>query len=101
MTTQLRMFRISERQMDAFVAAWLAGVYPLRLRYGFRTEGAWRIDATHQFLWLLSYSGPETFEEQDQAYYASTERTRLDPDPAQYIERVEVHFVTSVLPETP
>ena len=101
MTTQLRMFRITEGQMEAFVTAWLAGVYPLRRHYGFRTDGAWRIDDTNQFLWLLSYDGPQTFEEQDAAYYASTARTSLDPDPAQYIEHVEVHFVTPVLPDMP
>ena len=30
--------------MDAFLDAWLRGVYPLRRKFGFTCAGAWRID---------------------------------------------------------
>ena len=98
MATQLRIFTIRAGTMDVFSQAWLSGVYRLRLKHGFRIDGAWRVDDEDRFCWLLSYDGPETFEEKDQAYYASSERVTLDPDPRQYIERVEAYMLTSVLP---
>jgi hypothetical protein len=36
MTTQLRIFTINKGRMDGFVQAWKAGVYPLRLKHGYR-----------------------------------------------------------------
>jgi hypothetical protein len=98
MTTQLRIFTIKPGSMDTFIQAWLAGVYRLRLEHGFRIDGAWRLDDEERFCWLLSYDGPETFEDKDAAYYASSERVTLHPDPRQYIERVEAYMLTSVLP---
>jgi hypothetical protein len=36
---QLRHFRIREGNMDAFLDAWLRGVYPLRRKFGFTFAG--------------------------------------------------------------
>ena len=98
MTTQVRIFTIREGQMEPFLQAWLAGVYPLRLTHGFQIDGAWVIPERNQFMWVLRYDGPEPWDVKDRAYYASAERTTMDPDPVQYIERVEKYFITSVLP---
>ena len=98
MTTQIRIFTITAGTMEAFLDAWLAGVYPLRIEYGFRIDGLWTVPAEQRFIWLLSYDGPETFEEKDAAYYASTARVTLDPDPRQYIEQIEAYLLTPVLP---
>jgi hypothetical protein len=98
MATQIRIFSIRAGHIDNFLQAWLAGVYPLRLAHGFSTDGAWVIPERNQFIWILRYDGSEDWENKDRAYYASADRTSLEPDPAQYIERVEQHFIKSVLP---
>jgi hypothetical protein len=100
MATQLRIFTITPGKMDAFIDAWLAGVYPLRLQHGFRIDGTWCVEDQDRFVWLLSYDGPETFEEKDAAYYASTERAVLEPNPSQYVEQVETFMLTPVYPLT-
>ena len=41
MEYQLRIYRIQAGKLDAFLAAWRTGVYPLRLAYGFAVVGAW------------------------------------------------------------
>ncbi len=97
MTTQLRRFTINRGKMEAFVEAWTAGVYPLRQKQGFQTEAAWVIKERNEFIWVLSYGGPEDFESKDAAYYASAERAALDPDPAQYIARAE-HWLITLVP---
>jgi hypothetical protein len=96
--SQLRVFTINRGQLDRFVDAWRRGVYPLRLRHGFRIDGAWVIPERNEFLWVLSYDGPEGFRAKDSAYYASAERGTLDPDPVQFIARAERWFVTPAMP---
>jgi hypothetical protein len=49
---------------------------PLRLKHGYRIDGAWVIKERNEFVWLLS---------------------RVDPDPAQYIAKAERWFLTPVL----
>jgi len=93
MTQQLRIYTINRGKMEAFTQAWLGGVYPLRLKHGFTISGAWVIKDTHQFVWLLGYNGPETWEAKEKAYYGSPERAALDPDPAQFIARAEQYFI--------
>ena len=100
MTAQIRTFTINRGKLDDFVRAWLAGVYPLRLKHGFKIPGAWVVRERNEFIWILTYDRPEGFEARDAAYYASAERAVLDPDPAQYIARAEHWFMASVLPES-
>jgi hypothetical protein len=82
--TQLRIYDIEPGRLESFVAAWTAGVAPLRARFGFAVEG-WVVPGEDRFVWLVTYHGPETFEAADERYYASPERQRLDPDPAQWV----------------
>ncbi|MGH2522885.1 MAG: hypothetical protein ACRDH2_10320, partial [Anaerolineales bacterium] len=96
MTQQLRRFTINRGKLDDFVRAWRVSVYPLRLKHGFTIEAAWMIQERNEFIWVLSYDGPEGFAARDAAYYASTERATLDPDPAQYIARAEQWFITPI-----
>jgi hypothetical protein len=98
MRTQLRMYVINRGKLDAFVAAWYAGVYPLRIRHGFRIDKAWTIADRSTFVWLLSYDGPEEWEAKEAAYYGSAERAALDPDPAQWIAQANHWFLTPVVP---
>jgi hypothetical protein len=45
----------------------------------------------------MRYDGDD-WEAKDKAYYAAPERKGLDPDPAQFIARIEYWFVTPVVP---
>ncbi len=62
---------------------------PLRERFGFQIHGAWSIEESNKFVWVISCDGPEGFDAADAAYYASEERRRLSPDPAEHIASVE------------
>ncbi len=93
MKNQLRIYTINRGQMDAFVKAWQEGVVPLRLKLGFQVSTAWINRETNQFMWVVSYNGPKTWEEVEQAYYNAPERKTLSPDPVQLIARIETFFV--------
>jgi hypothetical protein len=97
MVSQLRIFTIAGGKMDDFVKAWRDGVYPLRLMHGFTIDGAWILEDSDKFAWILSYDGPEEWAVKDRAYYASTDRHSVDPDPRQYIVKVESYFITPLL----
>ncbi len=97
MTTQLRMYTINRGKLDDFVRAWKAGVVPLRVKHGFRVDGAWVIKERNQFVWLLSYDG-EDWQAKDAAYYASPGRAAVNPDPAQFIAHAEHWFLAEVVP---
>jgi hypothetical protein len=96
--TQIRIFTINKGKMEVFLDAWQKGVYPLRIKSGFKIEGAWVVKEKNKFIWILSYDGPEGFDAKDSAYYASQARTTLKPDPAEYIADAEKYFITSGLP---
>ncbi len=85
--------------MDAFLDAWVRGVYPLRRKFGFTFAGAWRVHGADEFVWIIGYDGPEGFATADQRYYESKERKRVLPDPAQYIEAAVNSAMRSVLPD--
>ncbi len=93
---QLRLYTVEEGKLEDFVKAWLSGVRPLRERYGFRIESAWKILDESKFAWILSYEGRETWQEKDDAYYASPERKKLQPDPARFIVHSEDWFIEPV-----
>lgn len=94
---QLRLYTIDKGRLDDFAAAWHAGVYPLRSREGFRIPFAAKIPSTNQFIWLLTYDGPEPWEKKEAAYYGSAARAGLSPDPALWIARPEQWMVTPVV----
>src|SRR5919199_4091311 len=98
MVSELRIFTINRGSMEAFLDAWFRGVYPLRLRHGYTIQGPWVIPERNEFLWILSYDGPEPWEEKERAYYTSPERVAMDPDPVQYVAKYEHYFLTPVSP---
>jgi hypothetical protein len=99
MEYQLRHYRIRAGRMDAFLDAWLRGVYPLRRRFGFVFAGAWRVEGADEFVWIIGYGGPEGFTAADERYYKSEERKRISPDPAQYVDAPVSQMMRSVLPD--
>lgn len=98
MVSQLRIYTIESGRMEEWVEAWTQSVYPLRLKHGFAIPGAWVVEGQNKFVWIVSYDGPETWEAKEEAYYGSSDRRALDPDPAQYLMKTESWFITSVLP---
>jgi len=96
MCVQLRRYRIVAGQAARFAQEWRSGVVPLRRRYGFEVEG-WLVDATDEFIWVLRHSDRATFEAADTAYYRSSERAALAPDPARLIEQARHDWVTPVV----
>ena len=72
-------------------------VVPLRIEHGFRIHGAWTIEETNQFTWLISYEGQESWEAKENTYYSSVSRKNMEPNPARLIARSEQYFVDSIL----
>src|SRR5438552_959151 len=95
MADQLRMYTIKPGEMASWLEEWGRLVAPLRRRSGFEILGAWTTESD-QFVWILRYEGPKTWEEADAAYYASPERTQMQPDPARHIAKSE-HWLMSAL----
>ena len=86
---QLRVYTIDRGRLDDFTNAWRAGVYPLHQKFGVQIPFAATIPSTNQFVWLLAYDGPESWEQKEADYYGSAARKGLTPDPAQWIARPE------------
>jgi len=83
------MYTIKPGEMAAWLDEWTRLIVPLRRRHGFEIIGAWTVDKEDQFVWILRYAGPKTWQEADDAYYASPDRTSMHPDPARHIEKTE------------
>ena len=85
MEYQVRVMRIVPEMLDKFAEEWAATVARLRRRRGFTIAGAWTIEETNDFVWIVGYDGEEGFAAADAAYYDSEERKAFDPDPARLI----------------
>ncbi len=74
---------------------------PLRERHGFTIVGGWVVEDEvgddDEFVWVIGYEGPLTFEAAEAAYYASAERSALSPDPARLIVSASVEWVRPAL----
>ncbi|MFJ8696718.1 NIPSNAP family protein [Streptomyces roseolilacinus] len=88
-TTQLRTYTVREGLLDEWVERWRSDIVPLRLKLGFEIGGAWVDRERGQFVWLISYEGPETFEERNAVYWASPEREAMALDPDDYLVRTD------------
>ncbi|GAA3736948.1 hypothetical protein HDA32_005504 [Spinactinospora alkalitolerans] len=95
-TSQHRVYTAKEGLLDAWVERWRAEVVPLRLEFGFTIDGAWVDRERNQFVWTLSYDGPEGFEERNRQYWASPKRDAMGLDPNDYLVSTEKRDVTRV-----
>lgn len=84
-TTQLRTYTVRPGLLDEWVERWRAEIVPLRLALGFTIDGAWVDRERSQFVWLISYDGPETFAERNARYWASAERKAMNLEPDDYL----------------
>lgn len=92
-TTQLRTYTVRDGLLDEWAERWREEIVPLRLELGFDIGAAW-VDREHnQFLWLISYEGPETFEERNALYWASPARKAMGLDPDDYLLHTEQRTV--------
>ncbi len=92
MTHQLRVYRVKPGAMQAWVAEWADRIRPLREHAGFEVLGPWVIQDEDTFVWIL---GHDDFEAADEAYYASTEREAVEPDPARHLLETEHRLMHS------
>ena len=97
MASELRLYTINRGQMEEFVKVWREGVVPLRQEAGFRVEGAWIVEATNQFAWVVSLPDEEDWEARLGHYYSSPGRKALSPDPVSFIARMETNFAFPAL----
>jgi hypothetical protein len=92
MPTQIRIYTINRGQLQQFAKEWDEKIRPLRESLGFKVSAAWILEETNQFVWILSYDGPEQWDTLDAAYYASPTRLQMDPNPARLIARAEEYI---------
>lgn len=92
-TTQLRTYTVRDGMLDEWVERWREEIVPLRLELGFTIDGAWVDRERNQFVWLISYDGPETFAERNAAYWSSPERKAMGLNPDDYLVRTEDRVV--------
>ena len=96
MPEQLRMYTIKPGEMGDWLEEWGRLIAPLRRRHGFEVLGAWTTQSD-QFIWVLRYAGPGTWEQADAGYYASPERAAMQPDPARHIVKSEQWLMSTVI----
>lgn len=96
MRYQLRRYTIRPGEMDAWVAEWISQIRPLRQKMGFEVYGAWRVEDSDDFVWILCHDGPESWDEANDAYYSMEARTARDPDPARHIAHAEKWFLDAL-----
>ena len=96
MSWQLREYTIKPGEMQGWIDEWRSKIVPLRLKHGFRVLGAWTVKDTDQFVWILGYDGPKTFQEANSDYYQSPDRKLLDPDPARHLAQTAARLMSSV-----
>ncbi|MEV0755839.1 NIPSNAP family protein [Streptosporangium sp. NPDC050280] len=95
-TVQHRTYTIREGLLEEWAEKWRSQIVPLRLEFGFVIHGAWLDHERSQFVWVLSYNGPESFEERNQQYWTSRKRAEMGLDPALYLVGRTVREVTAV-----
>jgi hypothetical protein len=96
-STQLRTYTVREGLLDEWVERWRSEIVPLRLELGFEINGAWVDRERNQFIWLLSYQGPETFAERNAQYWASPARKKMDLDPGDYLIHTDDRMVEPIM----
>ena len=62
---QLRTYTVRPEKLDEWVELWRELVVPLRREFGFEIHGAWVDRERSLHTWVISYEGPEAFEERN------------------------------------
>ncbi len=96
MTWQIREYTVKPGEMKEWIEEWRSRIVPLRRNHGFEVLGAWRVDGTDQFVWIVGYDGPKSWQQADADYYQSPERKAIDPDPARHLAHVSACLMSGV-----
>ena len=96
MPFQLRQYTVKPGQMGHWIAEWRSQIVPLRRRLGFRIIGAWTVKGTDQFVWIIGYDGPQSWQDAEAGYYDSPERKAMSPDPARHLAQTEATMMDEV-----
>ena len=98
MEYQLRDYRVKLGEMNEWLDEWRNKIYPLRLKLGFKVIGAWTKVEEDRFLWILSFDGPDgSFAEAERAYFDSSERKSINPDPVRHLASTSQVMIRGVL----
>ena len=96
MKFQVREYTVRPGEMEEWLSEWRSRIVPLRESHGFEVLGAWTVDGTDQFIWIISYRGAKSWEQANEDYYSSPERKALDPDPARHLAKTDTRLMTAV-----
>ena len=96
MKFRLREYTVKPGVMAEWIEEWRSRIVPLRRKAGFHVLGAWTIDGTDQFVWIISYEGPKAWHEAEADYYGSSERKAVHPDPARHLAQISARLMSSV-----
>ncbi len=92
MIQQLRMYTVKAGEMEEWLEEWKTVVCPLRAKFGFRIVGAWVVLEENRFIWIVGHD--DDFEAKNAEYYASAERTSVDPNPARHLSQSQTTLMT-------
>jgi len=96
----LRDYRVKPGEMGKWIEEWAGKIYPLRLKFGFKVVGAWRV-GDDRFVWILRYDRKKgDFEKANDRYYNSKERKAIKPDPARHLAEIKHWMMEDVRPGT-
>jgi hypothetical protein len=95
-TFQLREYTVKPGEMQQWIEEWRASIVPLRTKAGFTVAGAWTVDGTDQFVWIVGYDGPKSWQDAEADYYGSPERKAVQPDPARHLAQTAARLMRSV-----
>lgn len=98
MRDQLRMYQLHPGTFDEFFAYWKDNIVPAREAKGFTILSAWREVDSNEFIWVVRWNGDGSFEEADEAYYASPIRSKLPKAFSSFIASSEVRMVETLDP---
>jgi len=96
MPLQMRIYTINRGSLAAFSDEWKQTIKPIREKVGFDIPAAWTVSETNQFIWLMHYDGPQSWESLDRAFFSHPERRTMNPDPARHIARMQNYFIDPV-----
>jgi hypothetical protein len=97
--SQLRIYDIKRGLMDEWLAFFRDKVVPMHRKHALPAHAAWVDWERSQFVWVRTFTGEGTVEEQEERYYASAERQAVIGDePRRFIENMQVRAVEQVYP---
>lgn len=99
MLSQLRIYDIKPGLMDEWLGLFHDKVVPMHAKYDIPARVAYVDRERSQFVWVRTFAGTGSVEEQERRYYATPERAEVIGDePKRFIERMEVRLVEQVFP---